>query len=196
MNRSTVTGIIIGIAIASVGAVIANYAVKGDQPGDPAAAEESGDDGIRWFWESPTHAEVISVKPVLETERVPREVCQQYRMTEKAPVKDDNQITGTVTGALVGGVLGNQVGGGSGKKVATVAGALAGGVAGKKVQENMQNSNTVTRLETRCETVYDTNEVIRGYDVSYRLDGEEGTVRMDRDPGERIPLEDGELQIH
>ena len=34
-----------------------------------------------------------------------------------------------------------------------------------------------------------------GYDVKYRLRGEEGQVRMDHEPGERIPVRDGELLI-
>ncbi len=32
-----------------------------------------------------------------------------------------------------------------------------------------------------------------GYEVTYRLDGIEDTVRMDRDPGERLPVIDGEV---
>jgi uncharacterized protein YcfJ len=194
MNKSTITGIVIGIVIASAGAVIANYTAN-KEGGNPAASESGG--GLLSFLEpEPTYAQVLSTTPVVDTESVPREICEQVQVTEKAPVKDENQITGTVTGALIGGVLGNQVGGGSGKKIATVAGAVAGGVAGKKVQEGMQDKNTTTRLETRCNTVYDAREVILGYDVTYKLGGKQGTVRMDREPGDRIPVENGELQIH
>ena len=40
------------------------------------------------------------------------------------------------------------------------------------------------------------SEKIIGYDVRYKLGDQVGTVRMDRDPGERIPVdENGELQI-
>jgi uncharacterized protein YcfJ len=60
----------------------------------------------------------------------------------------------------------------------------------------MQNGNTYTTTETNCSTVYDSSEKIIGYDVRYRLGDQEGTVRMDRDPGERLPVdENGELQI-
>jgi uncharacterized protein YcfJ len=60
----------------------------------------------------------------------------------------------------------------------------------------MQNGNTYTTTETNCSTVYDSSEKIIGYDVRYRLRDQEGTVRMDRDPGERLPVdENGELQI-
>ncbi|MOA34704.1 hypothetical protein D3C78_1560960 [compost metagenome] len=97
---------------------------------------------------------------------------------------------------MVGGLLGNQVGGGSGKKLATVAGAVGGGYAGNKVQENMQAGDTYTTTETRCSTVMDSSEKLVGYDVKYQLDGKVGQVRMARDPGSRIPLdEQGQLVL-
>jgi len=180
MNRSTITGIVIGVVIATGGAVVANYTMRDGQE-------------LPWETEEPKFAEVLSVRPITETISTPREVCDEVAVTEKAPVKDEHQLAGTVAGAVLGGVLGNQVGGGTGKKVATVAGAAAGGYAGKKVQENMQNKNTSTRYETRCETVYDSREQVNGYDVAYRLGDSEGTVRMDRDPGSTIPVRDGKL---
>ena len=200
MNKSVVIGIVIGVVVASAGAVIANYAVNSKSQ-DSAGAEAESDSGwvadlLPFTEEKPAYAEVLRVTPVVETENIPREVCDQVQVTEKAPVKDQNQITGTVAGALIGGVLGSQVGDGRAKKVATVAGAVAGGYTGKKVQENMQDSKTVTHVENRCETVYDTREINRGYDVAYKLGDREGTVHMDRDPGDRIPVENGELQIH
>jgi len=96
---------------------------------------------------------------------------------------------------VVGGVLGHQVGGGSGKKVATVAGAVAGGYAGDRVQDNMQKNNTYTTTEQVCNTVYETREEITGYNVTYRLDDEEATVKMTYDPGQRIPVKDGQLVL-
>ena len=98
-------------------------------------------------------------------------------------------------GFIIGGALGNQIGGGTGKKVATVAGAAAGGYAGNKTQERIQANSTYQATETRCQTVTDTQEVTRGYDVVYRIGDEEGTVFMDHDPGDRIPLSNGELVV-
>ena len=34
-----------------------------------------------------------------------------------------------------------------------------------------------------------------GYDVTYRYDGVERTVRMDRDPGDRLPVIDGQVVL-
>lgn len=233
MNKSTLTGIVIGIVIASAGAVVANYTlseksakseiastdseVAVQDAGSPSLSEPAPEQTLQPLEDvapapkpkvaavreeyqlvnekppAPTYAEVISVHPVMVGESVPREVCEQVPVTQQQPTKDENQILGTVAGAVIGGVLGNQVGGGSGKKIATVAGAVAGGYAGKKVQENAQSKNTTTTMETRCETVYDSTETVQGYDVAYRLGGVEGTVRMDRDPGDRIPVRNGRL---
>ena len=59
----------------------------------------------------------------------------------------------------------------------------------------MQSGNTVDTVEQRCTTVYDTHQEAQGFDVRYELGDEEGTVRMDHDPGERIPVRDGELVL-
>ncbi|MCY7313520.1 MAG: hypothetical protein LH491_07810, partial [Pseudoxanthomonas sp.] len=34
---------------------------------------------------------------------------------------------------------------------------------------------------------------VLGYDVTYRLDGAEKTVRMDYEPGDRLPVVDGQV---
>ena len=38
-------------------------------------------------------------------------------------------------------------------------------------------------------------DTVIGYDVTYRLDGEERTVRMDEEPGAQLPVVDGEVVI-
>ena len=170
MNRQMLLGVVIGaVAVTAIGSVA----------------------GYRMY-ESANYAEVISVSPATETVRVPREQCRDVLVEQQAPTKDPKQITGTVAGAVIGGVLGNQVGGGSGKKLATVGGAVAGGYAGNKVQEELQEGKTTQQLQRVCETVHDEHEEQVGYDVTFELRGAERTVRMDHDPGSRIPLEDGE----
>ena len=174
MNSSLVKGIVIGVVIATTGGVMAGY---------------------RTFIapEVPTHAEVLNVVAATETVSTPRKVCQTVEVTRQKPVKDKHQIIGTVAGAVLGGVLGNQVGGGNGKKIATLAGAAAGGYAGNKVQERTQAGNTYITAEEQCTTVTDNTEKLLGYDVTYRIGEDTGQVRMDKDPGEQIPLIDGQL---
>ncbi len=169
MDKSMLVGAVLGAVGVTAGGAVATYSLV-----------SSG----------PEFAEVIAVQPVKETIKTPRQVCKDVVVTKQRPVQDQHQIAGTLIGAVAGGLLGNQVGGGNGKKIATVAGAAAGGYAGNKVQENMQASDTYTVTETRCSTVTDSSEKLVGYDVQYRLDDKVSQVRMDHDPGSRIPLDE------
>jgi uncharacterized protein YcfJ len=201
MNKSLVMGAVIGAAVVTAGAAVANFAMGGKteaivEAPAPPAVEPVPEVVEPVVEETPKFADVLNVDTVTKTTRKPRQVCKDRIVTHTAPPKDENRVAGTVIGAVVGGVLGNQVGDGRGRKLATAAGAAAGGFAGNKVQEQMQNGNTYTTTETSCETVYDSSEKIIGYNVRYKVGEREGTVRMDRDPGARIPLdENGELQI-
>ena len=143
--------------------------------------------------DSSNYADVVAVNPVSKTISIPHEECQDQMVEVATPVKDPQQIAGTVAGAVIGGVLGNQVGGGNGKKAATVAGAAAGGYAGNKIQEGMQERNTHEELQRVCNTVMETREESLGFDVTYHIDGNpDRVVRMDRDPGDRIAIKDGQ----
>jgi uncharacterized protein YcfJ len=174
MNRQLLIGGIIGaVAVTAVGAVA----------------------GFRAYEEA-NYAEVIAATPAMETVSVPRQECHDELVEQQEATRDPKQITGTVVGAVIGGVLGNQVGGGSGKKIATVGGAVAGGYAGNKVQENMQEGNTSRQVNQVCNTVYDQHQEQVGFDVTYRLNGEQTVVRMDHDPGRRIPVENGVLVLY
>jgi uncharacterized protein YcfJ len=172
MNKSLWIGLLLGAIVVTAGGAIA------------------GRDLFK-----PKFAEVLDVDPVTKKIRTPREECSEVAVTRQAPVKDQKRIAGTAIGAVLGGVIGNQIGSGDGRKIATVAGAAAGGYAGNRVQQNIQQRNTTTVMETRCKTVYDTSQKIIGYDVQYRLGKQTDTVRMDHDPGQRIPVEDGQLVL-
>jgi uncharacterized protein YcfJ len=142
---------------------------------------------------APKVAEVVAVKEVKETVVTPRERCEDVAVSRQAPLQDPNRVTGTVVGGLAGGLLGSTIGGGDGKKVATVAGAVAGGYAGNQVQKNLQKKDTVTTTERRCKTVNEKSERVTGYDVTYRLKGQDGTVRTSFRPGPTLPVKDGNV---
>jgi uncharacterized protein YcfJ len=143
----------------------------------------------------PEYADVLSAHEIREKVRTPHEVCRDVTVSHQAPVRDENRIAGTAIGAVLGGVLGHQIGGGTGKTLATVAGAAGGGYAGNQIQENMQQSDREISRQTRCKTVYETHSKSVGYDVTYQLGDKQGVVRMDYDPGRRIPVEDGQLVL-
>ncbi|AEV61036.1 glycine zipper 2TM domain-containing protein [Pseudomonas thivervalensis] len=173
MNKSMLVGAVLGAVGVTAGGAVATYSLV-----------KSG----------PEYAQVLAVEPVKTQIKTPREVCKDVTVTRQKPVQDQHQIAGTVLGAVAGGLLGNQIGGGTGKKIATVAGAAGGGYAGNKIQEGMQERDTYTTTQTRCNTVNDISDKVVGYDVRYMLDGKEGKVRMDRDPGNQIPVsKEGQL---
>lgn len=175
MNNSVLAGLILGgVVLAAVGAYASTQTDLNP-------------------WQD--YAEVVKVEPAFDNKQTAREVCNDEAVTEQVSVKDEKRIAGTAIGALVGGVLGNQVGGGDGKKLATAAGAVAGGFAGNEIQHRMQKGNTETTLEERCGTVYDNQKIPAGFEVTYVLDGQQGVVRMDHNPGERIRVKNGELDL-
>lgn len=175
MNKSLLVGAVLGAVAVTAGGAFATYSLV-----------NSG----------PEYADVLAVEPVKQQIKTPREVCKDVTVTRKAPVKDEHQIVGSVLGAVAGGLLGNQVGGGNGKKIATVAGAAGGGYAGNKIQEGMQNRDTYTTTQTRCNTVNDISDKVVGYNVKYKVGEKVGQVRMDRDPGNQIPVDkNGQLVL-
>lgn len=174
MDKSMITGLVIGGAAVTAIGGMAGYQVMHRQP---------------------AYADVLKTEPVVQTVKTPRKVCKDELVSHKAPVQDRGRVAGTAIGAVVGGVLGNQIGAGSGRTLATVGGAVAGGYAGNRIQKGMQDSNTQTRRETRCKTVYDSHEQVMGYTVTYRLGDRQGIVQMDHDPGTRIPVQDGKLVL-
>ncbi|MCG6656505.1 glycine zipper 2TM domain-containing protein [Halomonas campisalis] len=169
-------------------------------------------------------AEILGVEAATRSVERPREVCQDVVVNREVPVEvpvaqsgqaagshDPHRIVGTAAGAIVGGLLGNQVGGGSGKKLATVAGAVGGGLAGREVQNRVEahqhaqagqaQPRTQTQMQTQsvterqCNTVMESHEEHLGYDVTYRVDGEVKSRRMDSAPqAERLPVVEGEVQ--
>ncbi len=174
MNRQTLIGAVAGAVLVTGVGALAGYRVM------------SGN----------SHVDVLSSEEIMRTVKTPREVCRDELVTRQKPVKDKHQVAGSVVGAVIGGVLGNQIGSGSGRDIATVAGAAAGGYAGNKVQERMQEGNTEQVTEQRCETVYDSKEVPTGrFKVRYRQGDVEHTVKMDHDPGSRLPVKDGKVVL-
>jgi len=174
MNKSLLIGLAAGTAVAAGAGAVA---------------------GLKVMSKGPQYAQVVQVTPLTRTVRTPRHDCHDETVTHQRPSRDSHQVFGTVAGAVVGGLLGHYVGGGTGRDLATAAGAAAGGYAGNRIESQVQRGNTYTTTERRCATVYDRSVEQEGYEVRYRLDGREGVVRMDHDPGPRIPLDHGQLVL-
>ena len=144
MDKSLVTGLVIGAVVAAGAGAVA---------------------GLKLMNKGPEYAQVLKVTPLTRTIHTPRQECHDESVTQQAPVKDQHQVIGSLAGAVVGGVLGHQIGGGSGRDLATVAGAAGGGYAGNRIQKNLQDKDTVTATEQKCNTVYDRSQKQTGYEV-------------------------------
>jgi uncharacterized protein YcfJ len=159
MNRSMVTGIVVGASIAVAGAVMANYVMRDDAAGDVGQVAAFDDtptpsDDVAAVTSPAPAAESVAAAAPEAAPSAPQEECWDEEVTHTKPAVDDKHIAGTVIGAIVGGAIGSQFGGGSGKTLATVAGAAAGGYGGNRAQNAIQDkSNTYTTIERRCRPV-------------------------------------------
>ncbi len=148
-------------------------------------------------------APVIAASPIYEQVNAPRQECFNDVVTT-APQetyverRDHHSLNpgGAIVGGIAGGVLGHQIGGGRGRDVATVAGTIAGALVGSNVANaHSREATTITRIEPaqervvqRCRTVQDYQDVLRGYDVTYRYGGRDTTVRLPYNPGASVRI--------
>jgi uncharacterized protein YcfJ len=125
-------------------------------------------------------AQVISSRPVIERVTESNQVCDR---AAPAPRNTGNEIAGTVLGGVVGGLLGHQVGHGSGNTAATIIGAAGGAAAGSTIARN-----SGAQTAPNCRTVQSTREVVNGYDVVYRYNGRDASVRLPYNPGDTLKV--------
>ena len=171
MNKSLAVGLLVGAVTVTAGGAMAGYRMMA----------------------APAGAQVISATAVTKTVKTPRQDCHDEQVTHQKAPKDEHRLVGTGVGAVVGGLLGSRIGGGNTRIVTGLAGAAAGGYAGNKIQGKMQKGDTYTTTETKCVTAYDKHQEPAGFDVVYELDGKRQRIHMDHDPGQMIPVRDGQI---
>jgi uncharacterized protein YcfJ len=133
-------------------------------------------------------AQVIESKAiyrVIETS-VPSRQCWEEEVVRSSSRHHYRSHTPGLLGAVIGGAIGNALGSHkSSQRVGTVVGALLGGSIARDIVKSQYNP--VARLETveRCKTdySYQQEEKLVGYDVLYRYNGADYTVRMPENPG-------------
>jgi uncharacterized protein YcfJ len=121
------------------------------------------------------YATVVSVEPAFDVTRTPRELCGEEAALARTRMPPGGDVAETAAATPAPAQT---------EPAKPEAGAKAEAEAG-----------AVTEAATDCVVVYDTSSVQAGYDVTYELDGVQKVVRMDHDPGRRIPVEDGELVL-
>ncbi|WP_404296715.1 glycine zipper 2TM domain-containing protein [Halomonas sp.] len=210
MSKSIIVGSTLAV-LGLGGMAFGAWQVQQGSPPEPQFAEIINVNSATRSVERPR--EVCEDVARVVSEEVPVQVPVNQAATSGAGASQDpHRIIGTAAGAIVGGLLGNQVGGGSGKKLAAVAGAIGGGLAGREVQNRVEarqhaQAGTQVQYETRyetqsrtvterqCQTVMESHDEHLGYDVTYRINGEEMTRRLDSAPqAERLPVVEGEVQ--
>lgn len=119
------------------------------------------------------YATVVAVEPAFDVTRTPRQVCGDEAVLAQAAVPGDATVAAT-PGPVA---------------------APAPEAAKPEPASAAKPGDAEAEASAECVVVYDTSSVQAGYDVTYDLDGSQKVVRMDRDPGKRIPVEDGELVL-
>lgn len=166
MNNTVLSGIIVGtVALAAAGAVMVN----------------SGYNPLQKY------ATVVSVEPAFDTVRTPRPVCGDAATLAQAQ-------------ARASATAGPEAPAPSTHDASSpTPTAPAADAALSETQANAALAKPDAKPgesgTPQCVVVYDTASVDAGFDVTYELDGQQKVVRMDRDPGKRIPVEDGELVL-
>ncbi|MEL1264182.1 glycine zipper 2TM domain-containing protein [Pseudoxanthomonas putridarboris] len=120
--------------------------------------------------------------------------------------KGSGRKAATVAGAVAGGAIGNQVDKRhvGGKVVSRTerqchtenARSESSRVTGYNVTYRNPDGTTGTmRMGSKPGTriALGTTDKVIGYDVTYRFDGQEKTIRMEEKPGERLPVIDGKV---
>jgi uncharacterized protein YcfJ len=153
-------------------------------------------------------ARVRSAEPQYESTRVPRQECsnrwqpehggrhrqgyQEQDAYQERSQDAERRYGGAIVGGLAGGVLGNQVGGGNGKVAATAIGAVLGAFAGDSLENRnarpAQVYQTGGREVNRCQTVFETQSQLTGYQVVYEYRGQNYSTFMRNNPGNRLKV--------
>jgi len=126
------------------------------------------------------YATVVSVAQAHETTQTPRVVCGDEATLAQAQA---------AAASTAQGDLGNDFQPSPPESPATASATPAGPSDKPAAAKDGEDA------AVRCLTVYDTTSVEAGFDVTYELDGVQKVVRMEREPGKRIPVEDGELVL-
>ncbi len=165
-----------------------------------ASAAGAGDKnhGHKKHGYSPRHdlfeyAKVIDVRPIYREVQVSKPVreCWEepvYHTQHQYP----KSAGGMLAGGLIGGIVGHQFGKGRGNKVATAVGAIIGAQIGHDAVNGHaeQHSSRVVGYEEHCKTRHQVSyeEVVDGYDVTYKYRGNRYHVEMPYDPGKHIKM--------
>ena len=138
-------------------------------------------------------AKVIDVRPIYKEVEVnhPVKECWREPVIHTNRESGHKSASGMAVGGILGAVVGHQFGSGSGNRLATAVGTIIGAQIGHNaVNGHTHPAVSYTEYEQRCavrdQVSYE--EVLDGYRVSYRYQGERYQIKMPYDPGKRVKL--------
>jgi len=139
------------------------------------------------------YARVVDVEPIyreVEVSSPVRECWDEpvYSTRNNAP----KSAAGILAGGLIGGIVGHQFGKGRGNKVATAIGAVVGAHIGHQAVNGHvdQAQSQVVEYREHCRVSQQVSyeEVLDGYDVTYKYRGQRYQIDMPYHPGKRIKM--------
>ncbi len=139
------------------------------------------------------HAKVVDVRPIYRQVRVstPQRECYEEPVyqTESGHPKSAG---GMLAGGIIGGIIGHQIGDGRGRKLATAVGTLVGAQVGHDAVNGHRRhaEPEVVGYREHCTTRHRVayEEVVDGYDVTYKYRGRHYNIEMPYHPGKRIKV--------
>ena len=141
----------------------------------------------RYGNETMARAKVIASTPIYDTVNEPRTECWTETVGyETRSYPSANNTGGAIVGAIAGGLLGSTVGKGSGQVAAAAVGAATGAVIGDRWPGGRVVSGP-QQIE-RCQTTDNFRQILSGYDVRYRFQGQVYSTQLPYDPGDFLNL--------
>lgn len=132
-------------------------------------------------------AKVLASAPVYETINEPRRECWTETVGHETR-REGGHAGGAIIGAIAGGLIGSTVGKGDGRIAATAVGAATGAVVGDRMSTGGTRYESRPQQVERCQTYDNFRDVVSGYDVRYRFQGQEYSTRLPYDPGKWLTL--------
>lgn len=133
-------------------------------------------------------AKVIKARPVYETitHKIAMDGCH-HRDHRKSSQHTHNSAVPTVVGGIIGGAVGHAIGHNkSNKKVGLVAGTLLGAAIGSEIEVSHHRHKPHHSCRPRYR--YKHEEILVGYDVTYRYHGHKYHTHTKHHPGSRLKV--------
>jgi uncharacterized protein YcfJ len=143
-------------------------------------------------WKNPAYADVVGIEPVTKVVMTPDKACRGARIAQRKPAADERAGPDIVIDGMAGGVIRQQD---ADNAAVARADLLRGDSAGGQAQKKTQEKDTYSASGLRCRAGNRVTTKVIAYDVRYRLHGKTSKVRMDHDPGRRLPVKDGKVVL-